>query len=219
MLSLTEELFLLSLREKKHSVDLPYSPAMPYALAGAMLVELVLANRIQLQDGKRVVPLSSEPVESEPLNELLVSISATEKPRKITYWIHHVGIKGKRLEKHLLASLIARGILKVEEKKTLWVIPYTEYAQQDASAKYLRKQHLRDVVFSRQEADPQSVALLSLMKAADLLDHLFTPDEFKAAQTRVEAIIKDEAVGQAVIETLDAISAAAISAALTSMSS
>ena len=44
MLTLTEELLLLALHEKKKTVELPGSSALPYALAGAMLVELVLAG-------------------------------------------------------------------------------------------------------------------------------------------------------------------------------
>ncbi len=114
----------------------------------------------------------------------------------------------------MLGELIARGILREEEKKFLWVIPTLEYSQQDASVKYQRKQHLRDIVLGGQTPDQQSVALLSLLKAIDMLDHIFTLDEIKAAGKRVNEIIKDEAVGKAVVEILDSISSAAVAAAL-----
>jgi hypothetical protein len=219
MLTLTEELFLLSLREKKNTVGLPYSTALPYALGGTMLAELALSGQIQIDKDKRVWLISdAQPVEDKRLTELLDIIRESSKPRKITHWIITIAGKGKKLEKKLLADLIQMGVLKEEEKRVLWVIPYTEYAQQDASVKYLRKQHLRDIVLGGKAADQQSIALLSLLKAIDLLNHLFTPDEIKAAGNRVNEIIKDEAIGKAVIEILDSISSAAVAAALASNS-
>jgi hypothetical protein len=214
MLTLTEELFLLSLREKKDTVGLPYSSSLPYALAGAMLVELALSGKVQLDKAKKVLPVGDpQPAANERLNELLSQIRQSARPKKITHWITIVAGKGKKLEKDLLAELIARDVLKKVEKKLLWVIPYTEYSQQDASAKYQRKQDLRDIVLAGKTPDPQSIALFSLLKAIDHLDFIFTLDEIKAASGRVNEIIKDEAVGEALIETLNTIAFAALAAA------
>ncbi len=187
MFTLTEELFLLSLREGTNSVNLPHSSTLPYALAGAMLVELSLRDRIRVEDGKWIIPVDNLPEEDdERLKELLADIHASTKPRKITHWINQVGAKGEELERKLLTALVKRGVLKEEKKKFLWVIPFTEYSQQDASAKYLRKQQLRDIVLGGKEPDKQSLVLLSLMKSIDLLGQIFTQDEMKAARSRIE---------------------------------
>jgi golgi phosphoprotein 3 len=215
MFTLTEELFLLSLRDGKNSVTFPHSTTLSYALAGAMLVELVLRGRIRLEESKWVILQDDLPVEDdERLKEVLAMIRAATKPRKITHWINQVGAKGGELEKKFLAVLVGRNVLKEEKKKFLWVIPFTEYSQQDASAKYLRKQQLRDIVLGGKNSDVQSVVLLSLMKSVDLLDQIFTVDEMKAARVRVSEIVKDEAIGSAVTETLDAIFAAALEASM-----
>ena len=217
MFTLTEELFLLSLRDGKNSVTIPHSTTLPYALAGAMLVELVVRSRIRLEDAKWVILTDDLAVEDDPrLEELLATIRSSTKHRKLTYWINLVGTKGNQLEKNLVSVMIARGVLKEEKKKFLWVIPFTEYSQQDASAKYLRKLQLRDIVLGGKNADVQSVVLLSLMKSVDLLDQIFTLDEIKAARVRVSEIVKDEAIGSAVTETLDAIFAAALEASMSS---
>ena len=215
MFTLTEELFLLSLRDGKNSVTIPHSTTLPYALAGAMLVELTLRGNIRVENKKWVIPVDNEPVvDDERLKELLASIRSSQKPRKIAYWINQVGAKGCDLERKLQTVLLERGVLKEEKKKFLWVIPFTEYSQQDASAKYVRKQQLRDIVLGGKEADVQSVVLLSLMKSIDLLSQIFTPDEMKAASSRIDAIVKDETIGIAVIETLDTIFAAALAASM-----
>jgi hypothetical protein len=215
MFTLTEELFLLSLRDGKNSVTIPHSATLPYALAGAMLVELALRGSIRLEDGKWVILVKDIPEENDDrLKELLVSMRSSQKPRKVTYWINLIGAKGSELERKLLAVMLERNVLKEEKKKFLWVIPFTEYSQQDASAKYLRKQQLRDIVLGGKEADVQSIVLLSLMKSIDILGQIFTPDEMKAANSRIGAIVKDEAIGPAVMQTLDSIAAAALAASM-----
>jgi Golgi phosphoprotein 3 len=216
MLTLAEELLLLCLREKRNTVDLsPLSTYLPYALAGAMLVELALAGKVQLDKDKRVLPVgAAQLAENVRLNELLTMIRESPKPKKITHWIGTTAGKGKKLEKELFALLIARGILEeMEDKRIQWVIPNSEYSQQDASVKFLRKQQLRDIVLGRKTADQRSVALLSLLKAIDFLHFIFTQDEIISAKKRVNEIVKDESVGEDVIEILSTISSAAVVAA------
>lgn len=216
MFSLTEELFLLSLREKRNTISLSYSAALPYALAGAMLVELTLSGKIQFDKDKRVIAIDNPQSEAdERMNELLTQIHELAKPRKITYWIRTAVGEGKKFEKKLLATLITRGILRDEEKRLLWVIPSAEYSDQDASAKYLRKQNLRDIILGGKTADQQSIALFSLLKAIDLLDNIFTPDEIKVASSRVNEIVKHESIDDTVIELLEFISSAVVMVALT----
>ncbi len=214
MLTLTEELLLLSLREKKKKVVLHHSSTLPFALAGAMLVELVLSGLVQIEKDKMVVPVNLIPTETaidSCQDELLSQIRSSGSPRKIRHWIAEAATKGKKLERQLLASLISRGVLKKEEKITLWVIPYTEYTQIDASAKYVRKRALRDIIFGGATPDQQSVALFSLLKAIGHLDFIFTLDEIKAARGQVNEIVKDEAIGDSVIEMLNIIAFAAAS--------
>ena len=188
------------------------------ALARAMLEEPALVGPVQL-DKKRVVYVSDPQTPmSKRVSELLKMIQESEKPKKITHWIIAVASKGRKLEKEMLEEMISRGILRKEEKKVLWVIPYLEYSQQDASVKYQRKQQLRDIVPGGVAADPESVALLSLLKAAGLLYNIFTVDEIKAANNTVNKIVKDKAIGAAVVEISDSIASAAIAAALAAMS-
>jgi Golgi phosphoprotein 3 len=216
MLTLSEELFLLSLREKKDSVAFSDRSELPYALAGALLFELYLDGKVRL-DGKKVVPVGRPLASGELLTELLEKISASP-PKKLAYWVETFGDKERKLRKAVVAGLVMKGILKEEEKTLLWVIPYTGYAEQDSSAKFALKQRLRAVVLGGQKADERTVALLSLGRAAGLLDHLFTRDEMRRASKVVEDLVRDDAVGQAVIETIEAINAAVMAAVMVATS-
>ena len=208
-ITLSEELFLLSFYERKTSLALSPSPALPYALAGALLVELLLAGKIHLEESRRVMVDDVSPTGDPQLDSLLEYFQLVKKPKKLTYWINVFGSRMKKIQKGLVTSLLAKNVLREEKKRFLWVIPYSEFTQLDASAKYWRKQHLRAIVLGGDRSDDQSVALLSLLKACNLLNNIFTEDEIKVAARRVDDLIRDEAVGQAVVETVDEIAAAA----------
>ncbi len=216
-ITLSEELFLLSLYERKTSLALSPSPALPYALAGALLLELILAGKIHLEEARKVVVDDASFTGDATLDILLEFFNLVKKTKKLTYWINVFGARMKRIQKGMIASLLAKGVLREEKKRFLWVIPYSEFTQLDASAKYWRKQHLRAIVLGGAQPDNQSVALLSLLKACNLLNNIATEDEIKAATRRVDELIKNEAVGQAVVETVDEIASAADAAAMAAM--
>ncbi len=218
MLTLSEELLLISLREKKDGLGFSAGFELPYALAGAILLELYLGNRVRLE-GKKVVVCNPTPTGSGLADELLEKIASSRKPKKAAAWIESFGEHGKKLEKAAASSLVAQGILREEEKRFLWVIPYTGYAAADTSARFALKQRLRGLVLGGEKADEHSLALLSLVRAAGLLDYVFTKDEMRRAKRRVEELVKDEAIGQAVAEALEAVNAAVIAATTAAMGS
>ena len=218
MLTLTEELLLLSLREKKDGLEFAPETELPYALAGALLLELCLGGRVRLE-GKKVAPVNPTPTGSAMADELLEKIAAAKKPKKAAAWIESFGEHGKRIRKAAACSLVAQGILREEEKRFLWVIPYTGYAAVDTSAKFTLKQRLRGLALGGENANPHDLALLSLVRAGGLLDNVFTKDEMRRAKRRVEELVKDEAVGQAVAEAIQAVNTAVIVAATTALGS
>ena len=213
MLTLAEAMLLLSLNEKRKTVALPASTNFSYMLAGSLLAQLRLQGLIDLNEDKVVVKPDTPPADNTLENELLDDILRSDRPRKITHWVNRFGSRGRKLQKQILENLIGKGVLKKEQKRYLWVIPYAEYAQQDASAKYWWKQHLRGIVLAGEAAGEQAIAMLNLLKAGDLLDHLFTSDEIKYARKQVDNLVEGEVFGQAVNDILEEIAAVAAAAA------
>ena len=125
------------------------------------------------------------------------------KTAKATHWISTLG--GENLAKRVAKGLAAKGVLRAEEKRFLWVVPYEAYPQQDASAKYWVKQPLRAVVLGGEKPEPRTVVLLSLLKACSLLSLVFTKDERKAAEKKVEELVRGELFGEALGKTLEEI--------------
>ncbi|MGD0707359.1 MAG: GPP34 family phosphoprotein [Anaerolineaceae bacterium] len=218
MLTLAEELFLLSLREKKKNIGFSSTFALTYSLAGALMAELALAKKVTVNSEKKAIALDTSPVDDPCAQEMLEAIQNSPRPKKMSHWIDVFGSHSKKLQNSLMDALVAKGVVKEEKKRYLWVIPYKEYSQLNASAKFSSKEHLRRIVLGGEEADEHSVALLSLLYSAGLLEHIFTEDEVKASIKQVKEIVKNEAIGQTVIELLNDITDAATAAAIAAAS-
>ncbi|HEX9028997.1 MAG TPA: GPP34 family phosphoprotein, partial [Anaerolineales bacterium] len=209
MLTLIEELFLLSIDDHKGIITPYVSSSLRYGLAGGLLAELALRERVTLHD-KRLSPVNDVSTGDQLFDEVLARISREDRTHKATYWVN--AIASKKLSKQVAAQLAQKNILRIEEKRYLWVIPYEAYPQVDASAKYWVKQRLRSVVLAGEKPEPQTVLLLSLLKACRMLDLVFTRDEQKAARKKVDFLVKGEAYGRIVAQTIEEIEAAATAA-------
>jgi hypothetical protein len=206
MFTLPEEFFLLSIDDDKGKIIASVSDGLPLGLAGALLADLALHGKISVVE-KRLAVIDTAPTGEALLDDALTRLAAEKKPRKVQYWVEK--LSGKKLVQQVVQRLVEKSVLRIEEKRYLWVIPYHVYPQVDASAKYWIKNHLRDAVLAGGEVTPGIVALLSLLNACRLLDLVFTRDEKKAASSKVKALAAGEIYGEAVAEAIEAIEAAA----------
>jgi Golgi phosphoprotein 3 len=215
MLTLPEELYLLALHEMKGRVPNSIAIGLYFGLGAAVLAELVLLGKVRLDGHKRVVVVDAMPTGDDVVNEGLEKIQASKHPRKTAHWVEELSNIHK-LDKRMARKLVGKGILYKEEKRYLGVVPYEAYPEHDATAKYWIKYHLREVTLDGGQPEARIVALLSLVKACEMLDLVFTRDEIKLARKKIEKLIENEMIAQEVCETLDAImdaSTAAIIAA------
>lgn len=185
MLTLSEELFLLAIHEENGSLVASTFRRLPYALSGALLVELALAGKIRVEENHRVSVVSTDPGGDDLLEDYLAKIQAAEHPRKLTYWIHTLIRKPKKLRASLAKHLAKQGLLSLEEDRLSLVAPTVEHPDQPASAKYWLKSRLRETVLACSDTDLHDLALLSLLRASGLLNLVFTRDELKTARRRI----------------------------------
>jgi len=210
---LHEELFLLAINDQKGRIYQSVDPQLLYGLSGAILSELVLAGKIGVDEKKHLVSLDSTPTGNALLDEALQIIVDKYRLRKISYWVKNLTEEMKKLKSRVGKSLVEKGILTREEKRFLWVIPYEEYPQVDASAKYSIKQHLRTLVLTQAEGKSHDLALLGLVRASNILEFVFTTDELKIARKKIDQLTISDEIGNGVRETIEAIEAAALAAA------
>lgn len=215
MLTFTEDLFLVTIYERKNSIVSSPVPAIPYALIGAMVVDLLSAEKLRLVEEKRIQLADAASTGTPYLDFLLNTIQLSPKSKKLTYWITTFGGRYKKLQRLMIESLIAKGYLAVGEEQYNWVVPLSEEPHRSGSIKFQRKQRLREIILGGDAADERSTITLYLLNTFGLLDCLFTPDEIKGATRKVKDLLKDETSASPLFRQIDEIStAAAIASAM-----
>ena len=198
-LPIPEEMLMLAIDDSKGVVSASMKSMVRFGLAGAFLAELVMANKIQMAEG-RLTMASTEPTGDALCDDILAMITSDNKPHKLGRWIQAIG--SKLTIKQVALRLVERKVIVIEKKQYDWVIPYPAFPQVQASAKYLLKQHLRGTVLAGETASPADIVLLSLLKGCDLLCLVFTQDERKSADKKVDGLVQDEVFGAAVAKLL-----------------
>lgn len=196
MLNLAEELLLLALEDEEGKPSGAASGSLECGLAGAVLMELALADRISLDSGN-VVVADASPVGERVLDRALAKIADSSKARTAEHWICG-GLDSVALKYTLLDGLVEKGIIAREERKVLWIIPTQRYPERDGRPEQELRERIRAVVLEGQRPEPRLAAVIVLVKACDLTDEVFSREERKQARQRLEEISDEEAIDGAV---------------------
>lgn len=204
MLSLAEELFLLSLLEKKENLRLPPSLSLPFSLAGAVLIDLALTGSIKLEDGRLIARADLEPVQDAQMKRVGEQMRQADKYKRLDHWVFLLGVKGKRITKEILLALVEKNVLQEDEQGYQWAAqPQEDGAPALTHPKYLLKREVRDAVFCQTALDERRLALINLLDACDMLDHLFTKDEMVYAQKRMKLLKRGDHLSAGFLDLLD----------------
>ena len=201
MLSLPEELLLLALDDVKGVIV--HKTPLKYAVVGAILMDLALANRVDT-DVENLMVVNAQPTGDSILDEALQRIISSGEVKTIGYWLVNLSRDSRTLEEQLLQRLMEKGILKKEEHKILWVFSQRRYPQHDEEEQEV-KTRIRSIVLSEEIPDPRDVVLVSLIRSCYLIDEVFTPEELDQVQGRIEQIARMDLIGQTVSRIIEAI--------------
>ena len=197
-LPIPEELLMLMI-DDEGGISGPMKTILPYGLAGAFLAELVLANKIHLEED-RITVSGTAPSGDTLIDDILAMITAEKKPRKLSHWVQVIG--SKLSIKQVALRLVERKVIGIEKKVYSWVIPFPAFPLVQASAKYLVKLHLRGIVLAGEPANSADIILLGLLEACRLQRLVFTRDERKSADKKGDAMVQGEVFGEAVAKVL-----------------
>ena len=145
-----------------------------YGLAGALLMELMLAERVTVPD-KRVVVTDPTPIGDPLADQALARIAGEHRERKPKDWI---GPLSKGLRERVLDRLIAAGLLRREEDRVLWVFPRTRFPSASGEEPLPEGETRRRLLAAADATGPvdqRTAALCALVRALGI-ERVAVPD-------------------------------------------
>ena len=157
------------------------------ALAGAVLMELVVAGRIGLEgEGRKaqVVVIDETPLGDPTLDPALQTLSEKAPIRPVSA----IGKLGKGLRDRLYNGLQDRGILRRELGKVLGIFPTTRWPAADSRHEDELRRDIADVLVLGQEPTARVAAIIAVLTAADMLKTVVDKPHLKIARERGKQI-------------------------------
>lgn len=210
-MSLPEEFLLLAYDED--GVPLTDGTHLDNGLGGALLLELALDRRVDIED-KRVVVIDRGPTGSPLADEALARI-AEDKPRRPGHWVTKLS---KQARPRILARLVDEGVLTVEKDRVLWVFPRTKYPSANGeipAVEAAARERVRAAVLGSGPVEPRTAALCALLAATEL-DNVVTGLDRKRVKVRLKEIGEGAWAADAVRKTIEEIQAAVMVAIIAS---
>ena len=198
MLTFAEEILLLMLDDEDGTFLPTRTSAVEYVLAGAVLLDLAFANRID-NDERQLLVLDQTPTGNPMLDRVLTRISSSSGTRDTRAWLEKItGEDTDEIRSMALDSLVKRGILEARDQKFLWVFRSRSYPIVDGRAEREAKLRVTGVLLSDDIPDPRDVAMIGLVDACGILPDIFSEREIERAGPRIEQLRKMDLIGQEV---------------------
>ncbi len=198
MLTLAEEIVLLTLEDESGKfVNVP-DHAVSHALSGAVLMDLAFEGRIDT-DPERLFVTNREPTGDDLLDSTLRDICASEEQRDARHWVGFFSRKSDDIRQAALDRLCANGVLKAEEDLFLWVFKSRRYpTREGASERREVKLRIMSLLFSDEIPEARDIAIVGLADVCGIFDHLLAQPERERTRDRINQIRKLELIADTV---------------------
>ena len=199
MLRFAEEIILLLLDDEGRFTRLP-SWSLHYALAGGVLMDLALENRIDT-DLEKLVLIDSTPVGDSLLDPTLADIAAGVES-DARYWVGRTAARGEDLREEALNRLVIDGVLEKRDDSFLWVFRARRYPSIDGKVEREVKLRIMGVLFSDEIPDPRDIVIIGLADACGIFNELLSARELESAAERIDQVRRLDLIGQATAQAI-----------------
>jgi Golgi phosphoprotein 3 GPP34 len=179
-------------------------------LGGALLLELALAEKIDVERD-RVVVRDPAPA-GHPLLDAALRRIAQDKPRKPKDWVAKFA---KDTRGQVMAGLVEQGVVREEKGKVLLIFPRTRYPAAhgvEPAAETDARQRMRAAVAGDGPVEPRTAALCALIKATGLDRKVFADLDRRRVKARLTEISEGEWAATAVKKAIEQVQAAVMAA-------
>ena len=200
MLRFVEEILLLLLRDEDGKFVPVPNWALDYAIAGGVLMDLAMENRIDT-DLDNLILVDSTPVGDSLLDPSLADIASGET-HPTRHWVEHIVENADAIRTEALTRLVEAGILERQDERFLWVFRTRRYPTVDGRAEREVKLRLMGVLFSDEIPDPRDVMLICLVDECGIFEELLSRSELDRASERIAQVRQMDLIGQAMAQAI-----------------
>ncbi|MEA5594838.1 GOLPH3/VPS74 family protein [Rivularia sp. UHCC 0363] len=195
---LSQDLILLALNPETGKTRFSFYAALEYGLVGSLLLDLILRDKLEIDNDNRVIGAIAGNTGDEFLDQRLNEVLASSRPQTARFWVTRWRRRYRWFQPIVLQNLVNLGVLQRQEQRILGLFPTRRYFLTDESIQREIVQQVRAAVLEGIGLNSRMVALISLMQASHLTDAVFRPEERPEARSRIKAISAGELVGKAV---------------------
>ena len=200
ILRFAEEITLLLLNDDNGGFVHVPEWSLKYALAGGVLMDLALEDRIDT-DLEKLILVDATPVGDTLLDPTLAEIEAGGQ-RNARFWLEHTADRAYAIQEEALSRLVAQGILERRDDRFLWVFRSRRYPTIDGKAEQEVKLRIMGVLFSDEIPYPRDVVIICLADACGIFRGLLSQQELDRASARIEQVRNLDLIGQAMSQAI-----------------
>lgn len=212
-MTLIAEDLLLLLLDDATGKPLLDSTRLDRALAGAVLLELALAERVgppvDARYGRDRISVVDRRATEDPLLDGALSRLDTTRPPAAARAVERL-VKGTR--QALLARIVAAGFVREEHRTVLRIFGVTRWPAARPDHEAMVRRRLHAVLVDGEPADQRTAALISLLVAVDAVPKVVSAPDRRALVRRAKAVADGEWAGAAVRKAVNAVNAAVVAA-------
>lgn len=211
MLTMPQQLMLLALDDERGKVVQSSAMALPFALAGAALMELQRLGRIDLT-GPTVAVCDTKPTGDPVLDDVLHALDNSSKPRKLSYWMSSHHKLAPKMRERVTDQLVDQGILQREPHEALWVFRWNTYPTIEERPERAIRTALGNILFGGATPTEEEAMLLALVHACNLAKEVFPDAPARETRRRLKEFATGDQIAKAVSDSVAAVTTAIIAA-------
>ncbi len=215
-LFLHEEFMLLALRKEAGTMTSSESLALP--LAAALLSELLLHKKIELDDAKKrnklVNLIDATPIGEPLLDEALQKIKDAKRRGSLRSWVMRLA-RIKKIKRRIALQLCKRGVLHEDEDRVLLIFKRKIYPEVNPQPERRLVERIHKAIFTDTDSiDPRVAVIIALAHHTHLLGKSFAKKDLKPRKKRIKQIAEGQLTAVAAKEVMDAVIAAVFAAVI-----
>jgi Golgi phosphoprotein 3 len=201
MLTLVEEVLLLTLHDKNGTFVSVPAFSLEYALSGAILMDLALRDRIDT-DPEKLMIVDRTPTGDDLLDPVLEKIAGAPNILSTQEWLNALALDTHPIKEHALDRLVHRGILQRQEKKFLWVFGQRRYPVINNKEQREAKLRILGILLSDEIPEGRDTVLIALADACALFESILSREEYLSVTERIQQVARMDLIGQAMIQMI-----------------